>query len=199
MQSQNSRLKEFLKSPIGVGITVVLVVFLLLLISLSISHMNNLNRLRELEEIESEYDEASGEMIYHTRPTNGSGNEDEIRYVGLSGMLLEHGVTPEQYFVFQSAIENYAKENEIDLFRVSYLKDSYSLEKSYVFDFKVVLNADQVTLGVEIDASAGRKEIMSTVVRLFNEKNNEVYALKIDESNVCDFQSPCAYRPNSSD
>lgn len=187
MSSQNNnRFVTFIKTPFGAMIVIGVFVVLVALIIASIIRLNENN---EEGLYYSEEDPASGTTIYYGPPTGGEQNP--YRTVGFEDALLANGMTSNQYYVFLSAVEKYAKENEITLTRVSYLKDSYSLADSYVFDFKIVLNIDRMTLKVRVDSSKGYKNIMGMVVTLWNEDGEEVYKLKVTNENICDYSGYC--------
>ena len=188
MFQKNNKLKDALKNPFILGMVLVVMVIFIILIIVSIIKMNN-KAAPELT-FPSEYDPASEETIYFYPNTSGE-PMPKIIWVGLFDNLTNNGVTVPQYQIFQSAIEKYADSINYDLFRVSYLKDSYSLKDSYVFDFKVVLNIDKKTLGVEINSSTGWQNIMGMFVKITDEDGKEVYRLTIDKSNICDYQKRC--------
>lgn len=192
MSSQDNkfqRIKEFFKSPLGLSLILIIALLFIVLIALSIA--------KTTSDDDSDYywyseiDPASGEEIWFGSPTDGNAGMGEVRYAGFDESIIAGGVTAEQYRIFQSAVENYASENDITLTRVSYLKDSYHLKASYVFEFKIVLNVDQETLQVTLDSSAGWKNILGAFVTLTNESGQEVYKLVIDETILCDYQTFC--------
>ena len=141
------------------------------------------------DEITVEYDPASQTNITILPVTNGV-DENEIRFVGME-KVIDLGVPLWHWTVFQSVVEEYAKKNEIDLFRVSYLKDSFKLVRSYVFDFKVVFNIDQQTISARIDASENRLDIMGSIYVLSDESGKELYRFVVDETNICRFDGSC--------
>lgn len=183
------RIKEFIKSPIGAGLSLVIILVLIGLIVATIIGTDG-GKYDEDYYWFAEMDPASGREIWFGSPTNGKA-VDPVRYVGFDKSLIDNGVTPEQYLIFRSAIEKYAEENGIELSRVSYLKDSYSLKASYVFDFKIVLNIDQKTLHIILDSSTGWKNILGASVTIMDENGEELYKLVVDETNLCDYQTPC--------
>ena len=136
------------------------------------------------------YDPASKTYVNIMPTTNGNAEEGEPTYVGLE-ILIRSGMTAEQYNGFKDVIKKYAKNNNIELQRVSYLKDSYSLGGLYVFDFIVVLNVDETALKVRVDSSQGFKDIVGMKVYLWNQKGEEVYYFEVDDNNKCDYLSSC--------
>ncbi|MBR3132410.1 hypothetical protein IKG33_03325 [Candidatus Saccharibacteria bacterium] len=169
---------------------ILIVLIILVIISISSSFEDSYDYESQ---IQYEYDSASDTTITFLPETNG--HSEEALFVA-----MENVNAPNTHLrVFQDAIEKYAKENGIDLFRVSYLKDSYKLETSFVFNFKVVLNIDQITLGVVMDSSAGQRNVLGMTVKLYDEEGNEIYTFKVDENNVCDYKYPCKNKKNDSD
>ena len=140
-------------------------------------------------EVTYEYDPASQTDIAWMPITSGDDVELPI-YVGFTD-IYKNGMTAMQMDVFKYAIEHYAESNDLVLERVSYLKDSYNLAASYVFDFKVVLNVDGATLKVRADSSKGWKNIIGMVVTLWDEDEKELYSFKVTDENSCLFFNSC--------
>lgn len=171
------------------GIVAIVIIVILTIVLVGIC----LDRFGEHGDIDDDnyyYDPASKTRVNILPTTNGDAEEGEPTYVGLE-VLIRSGMTAEQYNVFKDVVKKYAKENNIDLQRVSYLKDSYSLGGLYVFDFIVVLNVDETTLKVRVDSSQGFKDIVGMKVYLWNQKGEEVYYFEVDDNNKCDYLSSC--------
>ena len=179
------KLKEFgewLVSPLGLLVMAVAIIGIIL-ICISISMIQR--SISEQEDTWSyeEYDPASETMVTFMAPTTDA--EQGPMYVGFE-VLMQNGVTGEQFELFKDAVSGYAASKDMELSRVSYVKDSYKLDASYVFDFKIVLNIDQETLKVRIDSSAGWKDIIGAKVELWNEIREKLYEIEITEDNVCE-------------
>lgn len=185
-QNKENKVIEFLRNPVGL-LLVLGAIGCVILVIVSIINLFKVNKHEP--SVPTEVDPASGETIYLYPMTDGPSNEPA--YIGL-GFLAKNGMTESQFKLFKNAISNYAAENGILLERVSYLKDSYKLKASYVFDFKVVLNIDGEELAVEIDSSKGWKDILGAVARIWKD-GVEVYTLEVNETNVCDYRQGCYY------
>lgn len=188
MSFRNSENKfiELLRTPVGIamllgviGVVVIIVVFLVTIFS---------GNTQE-PQVPSEVDPASGEVIYLFPPTDGPYNEPI--FIGF-GILMKNGMTERQFQLFKDTMNKYAEANNIALIRVSYLKDSYHLKASYVFDFDVVLNVDGEELAVEVDSSKGWKDILGAVVRIWKD-GKEVFSYDVNDSNICDYRDGCYY------
>lgn len=182
------KLKEFgewLVSPLGTIVAVVILIAIILVV-VSVNLVRKTIIDGEAEWLYEEYDPASDTIMKVMAPTNDE--SDGPDYVGFN-VLFDNGVTSAQFALFKDAVSGYAASKEMELTRVSYLKDSYSLAASYVFDFKVVLNKDQETLKVRIDSSAGWKDVMGAKVELWNENGDLVFELSVDDSNICNYFS----------
>ncbi|MBR3115680.1 hypothetical protein IKF30_00405 [Candidatus Saccharibacteria bacterium] len=180
------KLKEFgewLVSPFGIIVIAAVAIGLILLV-VSINLVYKTIRDSDAEWSYEEYDPASDTTFEMVAPTNDE--SDEALYVGFE-LLLQNGVTRDQFALFKDAVSGYAESKNMELTRVSYLKDSYKLEASYVFDFKIVLNIDQETLKVRIDSSVGWKDIMGAKVELWNEIREKLYEIEITEDNICEY------------
>lgn len=174
---------EWLVSPFGVFVGLTIVVAIVLII-LSIGLIRRSILEQESEWSYEVYDPASDTTIVMMAPTNDRGSGPD--YVGFN-VLLDNGMTGTQFALFKSAVEQYAKNKEMELSRVSYLKDSYKLAASYVFDFSVVLNVDQETLKVRLDSSAGWKDIFGAKLQLWDEAGNIVSEIEVNDDNVCNY------------
>ena len=136
------------------------------------------------------YDPASRTYVNTMPATNGDDGLDEPVYVGLE-VLIRSGMTAAQYNVLKAALKGYAAENDINLKRVSYLHNSYSLAGLYVFDFSVVLNVDDLVLKVRADSSQGLKDILGMKVFMWNEAGEEVYYYEVGEGDKCQYLDEC--------
>lgn len=183
------KLLEFIKSPLGAILVLGIVVLLVLLVAVTIMKISE-SSINDDYYWYSEVDPASGTEVWFGSPTGGDG-VDEITYAGFD-TVLSNGVTPAQYSVFRDAVKEYAELNDIELKRISYVKDSYRLQASYVFRFDIVLNIDGIKLGVIIDSSAGWKNINGMFVKLLDDSEEEVFRLTIDDSNICNYVTPCS-------
>lgn len=179
---------EFIKSPLGAILTLGIVVLLALLIAVTVMKVSE-GSVNNDYYWYSEVDPASGTEVWFGSPTGGDG-ADEVTYAGFD-TVLDGGVTPEQYLVFRDAVKKYAELNDIELKRISYVKDSYKLQASYVFKFDIVLNIDEIKLGVVIDSSVGWKNINGMFVKLLDDGGEEVFRLNIDSNNICDYVTSC--------
>lgn len=190
---RESKIIDFIKSPFGAGALIVLLVFVALIIVSIVVNKSSQTTITYSNEygVTSEYDPASETIIMNLPPTNGEPLDEEATYVA-TYKVVGSGVPVQHWVVFKSVIEKFAKDNDIDLFRVSYLHDSYKLAAIYVFDFKVVLNIDQQTIGVRIDASKNRKDILGSVYTLSDEAGNELYRFEVTEENKCQFDGGCS-------
>ncbi|MBR3132408.1 hypothetical protein IKG33_03315 [Candidatus Saccharibacteria bacterium] len=148
MPYRNEKLKEFLRTPLGMGTAIIASIVLLVLIIFSIVQVGTGSN-----EIRAEYDPASEEEVYFAPATNGAESEDIVRYVGFFDLFRKNNVTPEQYVNFQNTMEEYAKNAGIYLTRVSYVKDSLYIEGTCKYNLDAVLNVDEVLLNVVMDAS----------------------------------------------
>ncbi len=187
--SKKYKIIEFIKTPLGAVVVLVTMVFVVLLVCITILKLNERSANEDYYWY-SELDPASGTEVWFGPPTGGDGT-DGIIYAGFGDDVIGNGVTPEQYAVFRDAVKEYAGLNNIELKRISYVKDSFKLEKSYVFRFDIVLNVDGVRLGVVIDSSAGWKDINGMFVKLLDENGTEVYKLNINSNNICDYITSC--------
>lgn len=182
------KLKSMIRNPVILLAMIIITVLLVVLIVLSI---NVINRPEDPYYQYSEYDSASQTEVWFGAPTGAGPNNDKIVFAGVYEGLISKGVTSEQYLVFLDAFNKYAELNKPDLYRVSYLKDSFELKGSYVFAFDVVLNVDETKMKVIIDSSTGWKNIEGMFVALFSENGDELFRLIVNEENVCDYRSPC--------
>ena len=180
----NSRALELLKQPFVLITLFVIVVLAIILIIASVNNVSNVD-----DRYYSEVDPASGETVYFGPSTGGESNEFQM--IGFEEGLIANGVTSEQFFVFKDAIANYAKENNLSLTRVSYVKESFSLVKSYVFDYSIALNIEEIVLKVRIDSSKGWKNILGMTVTFWNEDGEEVYRNEITDENICNYLTWC--------
>lgn len=178
--------KSWLTSSVGrvsiiTGAVILVIVVILTVLSIK-SVIRGMDSGSEWEY--TEYDPASDTMIVWMSST--SDESGGPRYVGTE-ILIDNGMTEQQYRLFKEAIESYAREKGIELTRISYLKDSYKLATSYVFDFRVVLNVDQETLKVRLDSSVGWKDIMGAKVYLWDENGKELKTIEVTEDNICEY------------
>ena len=60
-----------------------------------------------------------------------------------------------------------------------------------MFKFDIVLNIDEIKLGVVIDSSVGWKNINGMFVKLLDDGGEEVFRLNIDSNNICDYVTSC--------
>ena len=188
---KNDKLEKFksmMKNPVILLAVIIIAILFIILIVLSI---NMINKPEDTYYQYSEYDPASETEVWFGAPTGAGPNNDKIVYAGTYEGLISKGVTPEQYTVFLDAFNKFAETNKPDLYRVSYLKDSFELKASYVFSFDVVLNVDETKVKVIIDSSAGWKNIEGMYVAIFSEDGNELFRLTVNEENVCDYRTPC--------
>ena len=185
MERNKNKLSELLLSPIGLFGLVILVVVIILIVASVIRMVTE----RPDDQTTYEYDPASQTEIAWMPITDGDDKELPI-FVGFTD-LINNGMTATQMNVFKDAIKKYAASNDMVLERVSYLKDSYVLAASYVFDFEVVLNIDGATVKVRADSSKGWKNILGMVVTLRDEDDNKLYELKVDEKNFCEYYGNC--------
>ena len=185
-RNKESKILELLRTPPGLAIAFCCVGFIVVITFLLI---RSLSGQTHKPEVPSELDPASGETLYLYPYTDDPPNGPA--YIGFE-TLSKNGLTPSQFQVFKKTIESYAKENSIDLTRVSYLKDSYKLRASYVFDFKIVLNIDETELKVEVDSSKGWKDVLGAKVTIW-QGDIEVYAFEVTDNNICDFRDVCYY------
>ena len=185
-QDKKDRLLELLKTPAGLAAFLCLIGCIAVIIISIIALISSSNREPK---VPSEVDPASGETIYLFPYTNDP--PVEPMYIGF-GVLSQNGLTPQQFQLFKAAVETFAEKNDITLERVSYLKDSYRLKASYVFDFSIVLNVDGQELAVEVDSSKGWKDIMGAIVTIWQD-NEEVFKLEVNESNICEYRKGCYY------
>ena len=187
-RGRKEEFQQWMASPAGQGLVIagaVMLVATVILIVVSVRMvMNQAGGGSEWEY--SEYDPASDTTIVWMSPTNDESNEP--RYVGTE-ILIENGMTAQQYRLLKKAIEQYTVKNGIELTRVSYLKGSYELEDSYVFNFKVVLNIDGAELKVKLDGSAGWKNLLGAKVYLWDANGEEVGMIEVTDDNICEFVS----------
>ena len=185
--------KDYICSPLGgVVIIIIIVLIIVLLVELAVSRRFSTDDsiTGDIEGGYSyQYDPASQTQIGIMPSTNGD-SEEEPMYVGLE-VLIQSGMTAEQYSVFKDVMKKYASDNDISLKRVSYLKDSYSLGGLYVFDFTVVLNVNEKALRVRVDSSEGWKNIVGMKVYLWDKNGNEVYLFEVNEENKCNYLEEC--------
>lgn len=192
MWSQGSKIdkvKEFLRTPVGLGLALLVMLLIGALVFFSVKRMTGGGRNDSEEATEAFFDEVSGEYVRIYPPTDGVAN-DKVIYVGFSE-LTRNGVSADLYSLFRSVIQEYASENGIDLVRVSYVKGSYRLVASYVFDFEVVLNENGERLAVRLDSSKFKKNAYGASVILRDENGETVYELSVDESNQCKYLQRC--------
>lgn len=185
MSSQKSKFRELITTPAGA--LVVLLIFALL-VALVIMSFNRL--AKPSTKLTSELDPASGEYVVYGPPTGGELSEFEK--VGFDN-ILQKGMTGNLFDVFIFAVKDYAEQNDVEIKRLSYVKDSLDIPKPYVFDYGVVYNVDQTALKVRVDSSAGWKNILGMKITFWDENDKEVYHLEIDENNVCDFRECVLY------
>ena len=184
--NKENKVIEFLRNPVGLIITLGVIGCVILIV---VSIVNLFKTGSHEPSVPTEVDPASGETIYLFPMTDGPSSES--MYIGFE-LLAKNGMTEYQFKLFKDAVSNYAAENGILLERVSYLKDSYKLKASYVFDFKIVLNVDGEELAVEVDSSKGWKDILGAVARIWKD-GVEVYRLEVNDTNVCDYRQGCYY------
>lgn len=170
-------------SPIGIIVMAVVVIFVIL-IGVSIRMIHNTTLDQEASWVKEEYDPASDTTIQILPQTTDA--PQGPRYVGFE-LLMDNGITEDLLSLLKGAINTYAANENMELERVSYLKDSYKLVDSYVFDFSVVLNIDKKTIKVRLDSSVGWKNILGAKVQLTDEAGNEVVAVEVTEDNICKF------------
>ena len=138
--------------------------------------------------VSTEYDQASGEYFDNITATNGEG---EVAYVGMDS-LLNLGLSPQQFNALTDALASYAKKSNINLFRVSYVKNSFSVPQSYIFNFQVVLNVDQNNLKIVMDSTAGYGILYGLKIYFYSESGDQVFDyiiigdLACDKYNICD-------------
>lgn len=193
-QQNKEKLKDigrWFASPVGIVVMVVIVMFLVL-IGVSAKMIRDATLNHEASWVEEEYDPASDTMIQVLPQTTDA--PQGPRYVGFE-LLMDNGITGDLISLLKGAINTYATNENIELSRVSYLKDTYKLIDSYVFEFSVVLNVDQNTLKVRLDSSAGWKNILGAKVQLTDTMENEVLAIEVTEDNICQYteEVECGY------
>ena len=184
------KIADFLKSPFGAGAALIAVVFVVLIVVSVVNIIKQKNNNIDYV-VTYEYDPASETEIAFFPPTDGTQKEPGPIYVA-SEKVIKSGVPVQHWIVFARVIERYAAENDLDLSRVSYLHDSYNLAATYIFDFKVVLNIDQQTISVRIDASKNWDDILGSVYILSDEAGNELYRFEVTEENKCQFDGTCS-------
>ncbi len=185
-QGNEKKIFEFLRTPMGLAMLFGVIGCVVIVIVALVSMLSNNSREPQ---VPSEVDPASGEVIYLFPPTDDQYNEP--LFIGF-GILMENGMTQGQFQLFKDTIQKYAKANNIVLERVSYLKNSYHLRASYVFDFSIILNVDGEELAVEVDSSKGWKDILGAVARIWKD-GKEVFSYDVNENNVCDYIDGCYY------
>ena len=185
-----NKLLDFIKSPLGVG-ALIIIASLIVLVAISRSKLLSSRTYSYDEMIKYEYDPASQTEISFLPPTNGGDGVPSIYYVA-ENEIVDDGVPVQHWVVLKYVIEEFAREKNIELFRVSYLHDSYNLAATYVFDFKAVLNIDQQTISARIDASKNWDDILGSIYILSDEAGNELYRFEVTEENKCQFDGTCS-------
>ena len=183
-QKNKNRVIEFLREPIILIMILIIVVLAIVLVIVSVTNRDNSD-----DRYYSEVDPASGETVYYGPSTGG--DDSKFQMIGFEEGLIANGMTSDQFFVFKDAITKYAEDNKIDLTRVSYVKNSFNLASSYVFDFSIALNIDETILKVRVDSSKGWKNILGMTVVFWDENGNEIYKISVNDDNICDYLTWC--------
>lgn len=139
-------LRSFLSSRKKVMI-VVIVMVVLIIVGVLHAFVTRPGVVRR-EEV-TEVDPASG-VVLGDGGQEAEADVDGVLYLGFADISTVKFSENERNF-FKLAVKKYAEKNEIELFRVSMLKDSGDFDTDYNHrTFTIVLNRDQETLETEL-------------------------------------------------
>lgn len=186
MQNNRSKISELFRNPFFIIGVITAVILIAIVAFLFFNHKNQ----PSTSETTYEYDPASEEYIANIPPTGGGDSDSNITYVG-TAKLFNYGITTRQFDVVKDALKDFSLQNKFAIYRVSFVKDSIDVPRSYVYNFNLMLNIDQKLIKVTVDSSAGYKTILGLKIFFYDESDQEIYHYIVDDSLACDKYNIC--------